>query len=80
MFKTLNSIILVGILRGGGAFARHETRNGLCWLIGVPLALLAAAVWHFPVQLVVICAGAVKSYVKPLLDYEESFLENGFTD
>ena len=27
------------------------------WLIGVPLALLAAAVWHFPVQLVVICAG-----------------------
>ncbi len=27
------------------------------WLIGVPLALLAAAVWHFG-TVVVICAGA----------------------
>lgn len=59
VFKTLNSIILVGILRGGGDTQYGMKLEMACvWLIGVPLALLAAAVWHFPVQLVVICAGA----------------------
>ena len=58
VFKTLNSIILVGILRGGGDTQYGMKLEMACvWLIGVPLALLAAAVWHFPVQLVVICAG-----------------------
>ena len=43
------------------------------WLIGVPLALLAAAVWHFPVQLVVICAG-VEELCKSLYWVAKSLL------
>ena len=59
VFKTLNSIIFVGILRGGGDTQYGMKLEMACvWLVGVPLALLAAAIWHFPIQLVVICAGA----------------------
>jgi len=58
ILKTINSIIVVGVLRGGG-----DTHYGMklemscVWLVGVPLSLLAAGVWHLPVTLVVICAG-----------------------
>lgn len=59
ILKTLNSVVLVGILRGGG-----DTQYGMklemscVWLVGVPLALIAASILHFPVELVVICAGS----------------------
>ena len=58
ILKTINSIIVVGVLRGGG-----DTHYGMklemscVWLVGVPLSLLAAGVWHLPVTIVVICAG-----------------------
>ena len=58
ILKTINSVIVVGVLRGGG-----DTHYGMklemscVWLVGVPLSLLAAGVWHLPVTVVVICAG-----------------------
>ena len=58
ILKTINSVIVVGVLRGGG-----DTHYGMklemscVWLVGVPLSLLAAGVWHLPVTIVVICAG-----------------------
>lgn len=57
-FKALNSTIIVGILRGGG-----DTRYGMflemgcVWLVGVPLSLLAAGIWHMPVTMVLLLAG-----------------------
>lgn len=51
--RSINLIILVGILRSGG-----DTRfafivdAGMVWLIGVPLALLGAFVFHLPIYLV----------------------------
>lgn len=57
ILKALNSVIVVGILRGGG-----DTHYGMklemscVWLVGVPLALLAAGVWHLPVTFVLLLA------------------------
>ena len=51
--KTINITLIIGILRSGG-----DTQFGMylelltIWLIGVPLALLGAFVWHLPVYLV----------------------------
>lgn len=51
--RTLNSTLVVGLLRGGG-----DTKFCMCletgttWLIGVPLAFLGASVLNFPILLV----------------------------
>lgn len=65
--KAANMIIIVGILRSGG-----DTRFGLfldtgpLWLIGVPLALLGAFVFHLPVYwvvLLVMCDELTKFFI-----------------
>lgn len=52
--KVFNTILIVGILRGGG-----DTRfslyldMGSVWLVGVPLAFIGALIWNLPVYWVV---------------------------
>lgn len=62
--KVTNLMLIVGILRAGG-----DTRFGLfldagsVWLVGVPLAVVGAFVFHLPVSgvyMLVICEEAVK--------------------
>lgn len=58
IFKALNSIIIVGILRGGGDTTVGMQLELACvWFVGVPLALIAAGIFHWPVTLVVLAAG-----------------------
>lgn len=55
--KAFNSILIVGVLRGGG-----DTRYSMLvemssvWLVGVPLAFLGAAILKLPIHWVVILA------------------------
>lgn len=54
-----NGVIITGVLRGGGdtkfaAIAETAT----IWIIGVPLAFLAAVKWSLPVYLVILCVKA----------------------
>ncbi len=66
--KASNMVIIVGILRSGG-----DTRFGLLvdagpmWLLGIPLALLAAFVLQFPVYLVFLMVILGDETVKLLL-------------
>lgn len=51
--RVLGIMLIVGILRGGGDAARAFIIEGFTmWLIGVPLTILGAFVWHFPVYMV----------------------------
>ena len=58
IFKGFNSILIVGVLRGGG-----DTKKSMIlemssvWLVGVPLAFLGAAILKLPIYYVVIMAG-----------------------
>ncbi|EFR30535.1 MATE family efflux transporter [Eremococcus coleocola] len=67
VIKTLTSIIVVGILRGGG-----DTRfsmfleMGTSWLIGVPLAFIGAALLKWPVYGVIALVG-IEEVVKVLI-------------
>lgn len=52
--RVCNLVMIVGILRGGGDAAYGSILQGATlWLIGIPLAFLAAFVLHLPVYLVV---------------------------
>lgn len=57
ILKALNSILIVGVLRGGGdtKFSLF-LEMGSVWFVGVPLAFMGAALWHLPIQWVVILA------------------------
>ncbi|MGI6177574.1 MAG: MATE family efflux transporter [Eubacterium sp.] len=45
-----NGIIITGILRGGGDTRFAAISETCCvWLIGVPMAFIAATVWHLPI-------------------------------
>lgn len=51
--RALSIMLIVGILRGGGDAARAFIIEGFTmWFIGVPLILLGAFVFHFPVYIV----------------------------
>ena len=52
-FQTLVTTMLVGVLRGGGDVRTNFILDcGLQWIVGIPLAALAAFVWHWPPLLV----------------------------
>ena len=52
-----NMTIVVGILRAGGDTRFSLFLDGIIiWLVGVPMAYLAAFVWDLPVYLVYLCA------------------------
>lgn len=58
-FKTFNTVLTVGVLRGGGdtSFSMF-LELGTMWLVGVPLAFLGAVVLKLPVTTVAILVGA----------------------
>ncbi|EHR37458.1 MATE family efflux transporter [Facklamia languida] len=58
MFKAFNSVLVVGVLRGGGdtTFSLF-LETGSVWLVGVPLAFIGAVVFQLPIQWVVVLAG-----------------------
>lgn len=51
--RTFNSVLIVGVLRGGGdtSFSMY-LEMGAVWLVGVPLAFLGALLYKLPVYLV----------------------------
>jgi putative MATE family efflux protein len=52
-----NMTTVVGILRAGGDTRFSLFLDGIIiWIVGVPMAYLAAFVWHLPVYLVYLCA------------------------
>lgn len=58
-FKTFNTVLTVGVLRGGGdtSFSMF-LELGTMWLVGVPLAFIGAVVLKLPVTTVAILVGA----------------------
>ncbi|PKN90556.1 MAG: MATE family efflux transporter [Chloroflexi bacterium HGW-Chloroflexi-6] len=55
--RAANMVIIVGILRAGGDTRFSLALDGLViWIVGVPLAALAAFVLHWPVELVYLMA------------------------
>lgn len=51
--RVLGIILIVGVLRGGGDATRAFLIEGFTmWFIGVPLTILGAFVFHFPVYIV----------------------------
>jgi len=55
--RAMNSILVVGILRGGGDTRFSLFLDGfIIWIVGVPLAALGAFVFHFPVYWVYLLA------------------------
>jgi Na+-driven multidrug efflux pump len=59
LVKTLNYTLIVGILRSGGDTVFCLILD-MCsvWLVGLPLAVLGARVWHLPIYFVMALAGA----------------------
>ncbi len=56
--KTINSIIIIGILRGGGDTLFAMILESLCvWGVGVPLAFIGAVFLKLPIYWVVALAG-----------------------
>lgn len=52
--KVYNSVMIVGILRGGGDTTYGSILQGITlWCIGIPLAFMAAFILHLPVYFVV---------------------------
>ena len=62
-----NGMMVTGILRAGGdtRFVMF-TECGTIWLVAVPLAFLAALVWHLPIHLALL-ATRVESVVKAVI-------------
>ncbi|GHU49286.1 MATE family efflux transporter [Clostridia bacterium] len=55
VIKLYNSVVIVGVLRGGGDTKFAMYTESLCvWLIGVPLAFIGALYFKLPVYFVVI--------------------------
>jgi putative MATE family efflux protein len=55
--RAMNGFLLVAILRSGGDTQFALVLDGIIiWIVGVPLAWLGAFVFHFPVELVFLCA------------------------
>lgn len=53
--KSFNSVLVVGVLRGGGDVRFSMWLETLCvWLIGVPLSIVSARMLHFPVEIVMV--------------------------
>lgn len=62
--KIYNVILIVGILRGGGDSKFGAMLQGVTlWLIGIPLAFVAAFVFKFPVYIVALMA-AIEETIK----------------
>ncbi len=52
--RTLNMVMIVGILRGGGDATYGSLLQGITlWFIGIPLTYVAGFVFHFPLHYVV---------------------------
>ena len=62
-----NGVLVTGVLRGGGdtRFAMF-TESGSVWLIAVPIAFLAALVWHMPIHLAVLMT-RIESLIKAVI-------------
>ncbi|WP_124057967.1 MATE family efflux transporter [Vaginisenegalia massiliensis] len=57
VMKAINSVIIIGILRGGGDTSFSMYLETFCvWAVGVPCALIAAAIFHWPIYGVMIMA------------------------
>lgn len=56
VFCSINMALIMGILRGAGdtKFCT-KTETGCLWLIAIPLAIIAAFVFHLPVPVVFFC-------------------------
>lgn len=64
--KSFNSILVIGVLRGGGDTRRSMLIELFCvWFIGVPLSFLGASIFHLPIEWVVILA-ATEEFVKTI--------------
>jgi Na+-driven multidrug efflux pump len=49
--RATNMTIIVGLLRGGGDTRYSLVLDGfIIWILGVPMALLGAFVFHLPIQ------------------------------
>lgn len=67
VFKVYNSVMIVGILRGGGDATYGSILQALTlWLIGIPLAFFAAFVLKLPIHIVVSFA-MVEELIKVVL-------------
>ena len=56
ILRVYNSLMTIGILRGGGdTLAAFLIEIGTMWLVGVPLAFVAAIYWKMPIEWVVAC-------------------------
>src|SRR5690554_24158 len=65
--RILNTTIIVGVLRGGGDARFALMAEGLTmWFIGVPLTIISALVFGFPVHLVY-AAGLMEEIVKSIV-------------
>ena len=54
IFRVFTAVMIVGVLRGGGDATYGSILQGTTlWLVGIPLAYIAAFVLHLPVHLVV---------------------------
>lgn len=57
MIKVYNAMVIVGILRGGGDAKYGLLVQGITlWLIGIPMAFIAAFILKLPIPLVVLCS------------------------
>ncbi len=69
IIKAFNSILIVGVLRGGG-----DTRYSMAvemtsvWLVGVPLAFIGAAILKLPIHWVVVLA-AMEEFTKAIIGF-----------
>lgn len=73
--RTFNMVMIVGVFRGGGDTTYSMlVQAGTVWLYSVPLAFIAAGIWHLPIQLVyiLICS---EECIK--IFFELSRLKNG---
>lgn len=67
VFKVYNAVMIVGILRGGGDSTYGSILQAVTlWLIGIPLAALAAFVFKLPIYIVVAFA-TVEELIKVIL-------------
>lgn len=66
-FRAFNCINVVGVLRSGGDTMYSLLLDvGSMWTIGVPLAALAALVFHWPIEAVYLCTFS-EEFIKMLL-------------
>ena len=67
VFDLFNGVMITGVLRAGGdtRFAMI-VESGTVWLIAVPLAFMAALVWHLPIHLAVLVT-RIETLVKDVI-------------